>query len=150
MDEQYLTEVGLSTDVLKGVIPVAGAYDIVDYYHVFLNSESKASNAMADTHVKAVFGETEADMQAASPMTYIDRLSTPMLLISESDLYNYTELFEDKLREAEFDDWSVLHVRELGHSGLWKDLSYNTQSAYRDFIIGFIKAQSQSAPVKPS
>jgi len=137
MDKSYLKEVGLSTDKIKGIIPIAGAYDILDYYKVFLNSESNSS--MADTHVKAVFGETEHDFIAASPTEYINNLSTPMLLLSENNTYNYTKIFEDKIRTTKYRNFQVIHIHRMGHGELWRDLSYDENSVYRDFIVNFIK-----------
>jgi hypothetical protein len=137
MDGSYLKEVGLSPDKIKGIIPIAGAYDILNYYNVFLNSET--NNAMADTHVKAVFGETENDFIAASPTSFINNLSTPMLLLSENNTYNYTKIFEDKIRATSYRNFQVIHVHRMGHGELWKHLSYDENSIYRDFIVNFIK-----------
>lgn len=140
MDDTYLKEVGLSPEKIRGIIPIAGAYDILSYYKVFLNSETNSS--MADTHVKAVFGETEKDFIRASPTEYISNLSVPMLLISENNTYNYTKIFEDKIRAAEYRNFQVLHIHRMGHGELWKHLSYDENSIYRNFIINFIKTNS--------
>ncbi|MEL6652943.1 MAG: alpha/beta hydrolase, partial [Bacteroidota bacterium] len=80
LDERYLAKHNLSLDILKGVIPVAGTYDIADYHTAFANSATRS--ALAVTHVEAVFGDTEADWEYASPITYLDQMSVPMLLIS--------------------------------------------------------------------
>ena len=140
MDSTYLNEVSLSPSNIRGMIPIAGAYDILDYYEGFLNSETNSS--MAETHVKAVFGETKNDFLAASPTEYTLHLSIPMLLISENNTYNYTRLFEDKLRATGYRDFQVLHIHRMEHGELWKHLSYDTKSVYRDFIINFIKISS--------
>ena len=140
MDSSYLKDVGLSPDKIKGIIPIAGAYDILNYYKVFLNSETGSS--MAETHVKAVFGETGKDFIAASPTEYIADLAIPMLLISENNTYNYTKIFEDKIRATEYRDFQVLHIHHMGHGELWKHLSYDENSIYRDFIVHFIRTNS--------
>lgn len=140
MDSSYLKDVRLSPDKIKGIIPIAGAYDILNYYKVFLNSES--SSSMAETHVKAVFGETEKDFIAASPTEYIDDLAIPMLLISENNTYNYTKIFEDKIRTTGYRNFQVLHIHHMGHGELWKHLSYDDNSIYRDFIVHFIRTNS--------
>lgn len=80
MDGRYLAAHGLTTRHIKAVLPVAGAYDINDYHSVFLNHENPQTRTLADTHVKDVFGDTEADFTHASPTAYMDQLSTPMLL----------------------------------------------------------------------
>lgn len=137
MDESYLKEVGLFGSNIKGIIPIAGAYDILNYYNGFFNSKDHSS--MAETHVKAVFGETESDFYNASPTSYIDNLKIPMLLISENTTYEYTKLFEDKLRASNYRNFQVLHINYMGHGELWKNLSYKEKSTYRDYIIAFVK-----------
>ena len=140
MDSTYLSAVGLSPSNMRGMIPIAGAYDIVNYYEVFLNSQT--SSSMADTHVKAVFGETKDDFLKASPTQHTKKLSIPILLISEETTYEYTKLFEDKLRAIDYKDFQTLHIHRIGHGELWKHLSYDEESMYRDFIISFIKMNS--------
>lgn len=132
---QYLNKYGLF-DKIKGIIPIAGTYDIVHYYNAFLNSPGQES--LAETHVKAVFGKTEKELIAASPTTYISNLKAPMLLISEMNTYNYTKVFEDKLNEGKFKSFEVLHIKSLNHSQLWKNLSEAQDSEYRNRIIDFI------------
>jgi hypothetical protein len=136
MDNRYLKELGLSQDNIKGFIPVSGGYDIVDYYNVFLNGSNPS---MAELHVQAVFGDTEADLIDASPISYLKNMKVPMLMFSENMTYNYTKIFEDALRETEFRDFEVIHVHKLGHAGLWRNLSFEEKSPYRDMIIHFIK-----------
>ena len=137
MDPRYLGEMGLPGNTIKGIGPIAGAYDILDYYNAFLNS--KEHSAMAETHVKAVFGETEKDMVDASPTSYIDGFKIPMLLISENSTYGYTTLFEDKLRNSGYRNFQVLHLNAMGHGELWRNLSYEDKSIYRDYIVSFVK-----------
>lgn len=140
LDKQYLEKFGLSMKNIKGVIPIAGAYDISNYHQAFLNGSRKE---LADLHVKAVFGDTEEDFSAASPTSFLDQISVPILLISENNSFNYTKIFEDKIRETDFRDFQVLHVHRLGHAGLWKNLAADN-SVYRDFIIGFIKTETEA------
>ena len=142
MDSTYLNEVRLSPSNIKGIVPISGAYDILNYYEVFLNSETNSS--MAETHVKAVFGETKNDFLRASPTEYTRNFSIPMLLISDKDIYEYSKILEDKLLAAEYRDFQVLHIYSMGHSQLWKHLSYDKNSIYRDFIINFIKLHESS------
>lgn len=138
MDGRYLAQHKLSPADIKGIIPVAGAYDINDYYSVFLNHEDPNTRTMADTHVKDVFGDTEADFTDASPTTYMDQLDRPMLLISEGALYNYTNVFEEKIWDSEYRDCQILHVFNFGHAGLWRDLSNAPNSQTRNAMVDFI------------
>jgi acetyl esterase/lipase len=53
MDGQFLKEVGLSTKLIQGVIPIAGTYDIAHYYQVLTEGNGKD---FADNHVGSVLG----------------------------------------------------------------------------------------------
>ena len=141
MDGQYLQKEGLSKDQIRGVIPVAGTYDILHYYQVLAQG---SGSAFADNHVGSVFGLTMQDFEQASPTRYIDSLSAPMLLISETNTFKYTNLFEDRLREIEYDQLEVIHIHRLSHGDLWKNLSYAEQSIYRDVIVDFIKRNADN------
>lgn len=138
MDERYLARHGLSPSHIKGIIPVAGTFDIDDYYSVFLNSANPDNRPLAVTHVKDVFGNDESQFREASPVHYIEKLNTPMLLISERALYNYTKLFEEKLREANYENGQVFHVFNFNHGGLWRDISNAPNSQTRNLMIDFI------------
>ena len=133
--ETYLSQVDLSLDIIKGVIPIAGAYDISDYHRVFLEGSRPE---LADQHVKAVFGGTEQDFLEASPTTYVDSMAIPMLLISENQTYNYTRIFEDRIKATGFGGLTVIHVREMGHGEFWNHLAHAEASTYRDRIVQFI------------
>jgi len=137
MDDQYLAKHGLSPNLIKGVIPIGGAYDINNYYDVFLNGSRKE---LAELHVQAVFGESSEQMYQASPTSYVSKLSTPMLLISENNTYNYASIFEEKIKQTDFKELEVLHIRDMGHGELWRHLSNDEKSSYRMKIIQFIKS----------
>jgi hypothetical protein len=135
LDSTYLSKHGLSTKVFKGVIPISGTYDIPDYYKALKNG---GRPELADLHVKAVFGEDESNFLKASPVNYIKNLSHPLLLMCDNNLYNYTKLFESKIRETEFRDVQVVYSYYFTHGELWRDLSLNERSTYRDIIVAFI------------
>jgi acetyl esterase/lipase len=143
MDGRYLENEGLSKKLIKGVIPMAGTYDVLHYYQVLAKGNGAA---FADNHIGSVFGLTMSDFEQASPASYIDSLDTPMLLISETNTFQYTRLFEDKLREANFSKLEVMHVHRLNHGELWKNLSYAPESIYRDLITDFMKRNSEPVP----
>ena len=145
MDGQFLKEVGLSKELIKGVIPVAGTYDIAHYHKVLSEGNSKA---FADNHVGSVFGLSAKEFEKGSPSSFIDSLSTPMLLISETNTFKYTNLFEDKLREINYKDLEVLHIHRLGHGALWRELSNSPQCVYRDLMVVFIKRHADTEAKK--
>lgn len=139
VDSQYLAKYDLTKELIKGIIPIAGMYDVPHYHETLANS---ARPELAELHVEAVFGPKGAQHEQASPTRYLDQLSTPVLLISERDSYSYTRVLEDKMMSTDFRDIEILHIRELGHSALWKDLSFNPDSRYRELIVGFITSKS--------
>ena len=141
LDHSYLEEVGLSPSIFKGMIPISGTYDIVDYHSVFLNGNRPE---LAELHVEAVFGHTKADWIKASPTQYLDNLSIPILLITDNALTNYTKLFEDQLRALPFNDVEVFYSHNYSHGELWKNISLSEKSIYRAAMIEFIKMQTAS------
>jgi len=140
LDSTYLSDVGLSPQLFKGVIPISGTYDIADYHEVLQNS---GRPELAELHVEAVFGSTSEGFLNASPTSYLDQLSVPMLLMSDNNMYNYSKLFEEGIRETAFRAVQVVYSYQLSHGELWKNLSFAEISPYRDIIINFIKTQLQ-------
>jgi hypothetical protein len=140
LDSTYLSLEGLSLNNIRGLIPIAGAYDILNYYNGFKNSETNST--MADTHVKAVFGQNETDFINASPTTYLQNLKAPILLISENTTYKYTKIFEEKIRETTFRDFESIHIHKMGHGQLWRHLSNVENSFYLKTITNFIHTNS--------
>ncbi len=136
---RYLNTVGLQCDMFVGLVAVSGTYDIFDYHKTFLES---ANPTMAESHVEAIFGQPGKIFRDASPVYHLENLRTPILVISDSDLYNYSRLFEDRLRESNHQETDVMHVKHLGHSALWRNLSFSETSAYRNLIVDFIFRES--------
>lgn len=135
LDDRYLKEVGLDLSNIKGYIPIGGTYDVSNYHQVFLNGTRKH---LADEHVKAVFGPTEAHFSAASPTNYLDNLGVPLLLMSDMNMFNYTQIFEDAIRETEFRNFQTIYVHRLNHGDLWRHMSLEKHSIYRDMICDFV------------
>lgn len=146
VDHRRLKAVGLSPDRIRGVIPIAGTYDIEDYHSVFANSMKPF---MAEQHVEAVFGSEREDRLDASPTSYPRGLTVPMLLISERQTYRYTKLFEEELFGRS--RWLVTsaHFHGHDHGSLWNHLSNDPKSLCRDLIINFINEQTSSVPRLP-
>lgn len=138
-DGRYLAKHKLKTTDIRAIIPVAGGYDIVDYYNTFKNHEDPNLQKMARTHVQDVFGETEADFIDASPTTYLDQLKIPMLLISEGGLFKYTKVFEEKIWESEYRDCQIMHLFNFNHGSLWRDMSFAENSQARNAMLDFIQ-----------
>ncbi len=135
MDPSYLAKEGRSIRDIKGAIPIAGAYDIEAYYDTHLKYNGKA---MAENHVAAVFGSTRKQLVQASPTTYMENQWIPMLVVSETDSYEYTRILERAAKKAAYGNMEFLHVRDKDHSGLFRNLAFSEKSGYRDKIIQYI------------
>jgi hypothetical protein len=140
MDSTYLLRHGLSPHIFKGVIPISGTYDLPNYRHTLKNGSRPE---LAELHVDAVFGGAPQDLVDASPIHYLENLSVPMLLMCDNDLYNYTRLFEDRIRETNFRNVRVVYAYNRSHGGLWRDISRASHSTYRNVIISFVKDPSK-------
>ncbi len=140
LDTRYLEDVGLSVGKIKGLIPIAGAYDISHYHQVFAEGRRPE---LAVQHVEAVFGNTEKNWLEASPTEYLENLSVPILLISENNSFNYTRILEDRIRETDFRNFQVIHLHRIGHGALWQHMSQEENSIYRNYIVQFIREQQE-------
>ena len=136
LDPQFLGAHDLSTDIIKGLVPVSGGYDIPHYRQVLADSEAPH---LAEQHVDAVFGATKEEWDFASPTQYLDNLQAPWLLIGDNDVHVYNTFFETYLREnSDFRDIEIIYVYSMSHGDLWRDISNNENSVHRDRIVRFI------------
>lgn len=135
MDNRYLKARGLSNKNIKAIIPVGGGFDIPDYKNQLIAEDP----SYEQNHINVVFGETHEEHIDASPVTYIDSLITPILLISEGDTYTYIRGFEALLVEKETPNIEVLNLHDFTHAGLWRELGNEAPSLCRDYIVGYIK-----------
>jgi len=139
LDDSYLKEKGLPLNIIKGMIPISGTYDIVNYHEVFKNGNNPE---LAELHVEAVFGNSKEAFLNASPTSYLDNLGIPILLIADNAIDRYTRFFEDKLKKTEFMDYKIIYVPDLNHAELWRNISFDNSSIYRTSIIEFIHMNS--------
>ena len=138
MDNRYLKARGLSNKMIKAIIPVGGGFDIPDYKKQLIAEDPNYEQ----NHINVVFGETEEEQIDASPVTYIDSLITPILLISEGDTYTYNRGFESLLVEKHMPNIEVLNLHDYTHAGLWREMGGEKPSLCRDYIVGYIKRWS--------
>ena len=138
MDNRYLKARGLSNTMIKAIIPVGGGFDIPDYKKQLIAEDPNYEQ----NHINVVFGETHEEHVDASPVTYIDSLITPILLISEGDTYTYNRDFEALLVEKGFPNIEVLNMHDYTHAGLWREMGGEKPSLCRDYIVGYIKRWS--------
>ena len=135
---EFMKAVGLSTSDIKAIVPVGGGFDIPHYRQSLIEEDS----SYLENHIYPVFGETEEEQIAASPMTFIDDFNTPMLLISESDTYPYNVLFEKALSDLGRKNYQVLNCHNETHNSLWTKLSKDEDCIYRDYIVAYILSMS--------
>lgn len=135
LDETYLMELGLPKNIIKGMIPISGTFDIVNYHEVFKNGNNPE---LAKLHVEAVFGDTQEEFLNASPTSYLENLGIPMLLITDNAIDRYTRFFEKELKKTDFTKYEVIYVPDLNHAELWRNISFDDSSAHRDAIVKFI------------
>ena len=133
VDPRYLRAAGLEPEVIRAAVPVAGAYDLEAYYvsHVEGNGQE-----MADSHVLGVFGE-QALLRDASPTTHLDPDDPPMLVISETDTYDYTRVLEELAQTMGATSVELRHVRDVNHAGLHRALGQRddpTSTAISDYV----------------
>ena len=133
-DPSYLEEAGLTSEALLGAVPVAGAYDMVAYYESHLEYNGKE---MADGHVLGVFGDLKR-VKTASPTEYIGITETPMLVVSETQTYDYTGIYEEMIQSEKIEYIEFYHDRKLDHRGLHESLSGEGESPTREVMIEYI------------
>ena len=136
MDSAYLSQQDLPKDLIKGVIPVSGTFDIPHYRQILTEG---LSADFANRHIGSVFGLTEEEMADASPTSYLEGFDIPMLLISDRDMMRYHTFFEKKLSAAGVTKVHSINLLNYGHGDLWRHLSHAQTSRYRNIIVDFIK-----------
>jgi len=133
-DKRYLAEHDLSPANIRAIIPVAGGYDIPEYRRLLV----QADPSYDPNHIIPVFGETNEQHVEASPITYIEDFSTPMLMFSERDTYGYGANFEQALREKGFQEFSVVNAYDETHASLWTRMSNEEDYWYRNLLVDYI------------
>ncbi|WP_343486243.1 alpha/beta hydrolase [Allomuricauda sp. d1] len=135
LNKTYLKEVGLPQKLFKGVVPISGTYDIVDYHQTFKNG---GNPELAVLHVEAVFGDSEARFLEASPIQYLKSLQSPILFMSDATIAKYTEHLEKELEKTPFTNYRVIYDKGRSHGELWQHLSKDKVSEHRNHIVDFI------------
>lgn len=136
MDARYLAAHDLSLSHVRGAIPVAGGYDLEDYY---LAIEDGLGQDVAIGHVLGVFGPREM-LADASPMTYLHGASIPMLVLTEGQTIDYTRVFDNAVSESgKADLIQFSYYDEETHASLLASLSREESPARRE-MLNFISA----------
>ena len=136
MDERYLVAEGLSADDVRGSIPVAGTYDIENYYELIREG---LGEDVAVNHVLGVFGPREGHA-AASPASYLEGYDTPTLIISEGESAIYTQHFEQIVTDTPAEEpIEFAYFMEETHRSMFFELAdADAASPTRDAMVRFI------------
>ncbi|BDD11539.1 hypothetical protein FUAX_39710 (plasmid) [Fulvitalea axinellae] len=133
-DKKYLNELNLDTKNIRGIIPLAGAYDIPRYKKLL----AEADSSYITNHINPVFGKTHQEHLDASPTTHAANLTLPILLMNERDTYVYNGNFEEEILKTGNRDFQVINLYDHTHFSLWKELSADRPSVNRNLIADFI------------
>lgn len=139
MDPRYLETFGLDPADMLAALPVAGGYDLNDYYTAI---EEGMGEDTAIGHVLGVFGPRES-LADASPITYLENATVPMLVLTEGQTADYTRVFEEAVAASGKTDLiSFRYFNEETHASLLAMLSAE-ESPARDEMIAFMRSQLQ-------
>ena len=137
MDERYLAAHDLTVSDMVAAVPVAGGYDLEGYYVAI---EDGLGEETAIGHVLGVFGPRET-LPDASPMTYLETASVPMLVLTEAETADYTRVFDEAVSElGKTDLISFSYYDEETHASLLGLLSAEDSRA-RDEMVAYISAR---------
>ena len=141
MDERYLQAHDLSVSDMVAAVPVAGGYDLEGYYVAI---EDGLGEDTVVGHVLGVFGPRES-LPDASPLTYLEDASVPMLVLTESETVDYTRVFDEAVSEMGMTDLiRFSYYDEDTHASLLGSLSAD-ESPARDEMVAYISAQVAAA-----
>lgn len=142
MDPRYLSAHDLMPSNIRAALPVAGGYDLEDYYSAI---EQGMGEEIAIGHVLGVFGPKE-QLADASPITYLENASVPMLVLTEGQTADYTRVFEDAVQIADKTKLIAFsYYNDETHASLLAMLSA-PESPARDEMIDYIRSQLAETP----
>ena len=139
MDEKYLKQEGLDSSAIVAAIPVSGTYDIEHYYQAIFEGMGED---IARDHVIGVFGSKDNFVEA-SPATYLEDLSIPVLIVSDGSLMLYTDRFREIVDGSSKGDLIefVDYDNETHNSLFFRLAGQNKTNEPRDEIVAFMKKQ---------
>ncbi len=136
MDPRYLRAHNLAPADMLAALPVAGGYDLEDYYQAIAEGLGEET---AIGHVLGVFGARE-HLPDASPATYLENASVPMLVLTEGQTADYTRVFDEAVAAAGKTSLITFsYYNDETHASLLATLSAE-ESPARDEMIAYIKS----------
>jgi acetyl esterase/lipase len=148
LDPRYLGKHGLGVGEIRGVVAIGGGYDLVKYHAILrdgLDGEPGLGKEKADAHLKWIFGDTEADWVAASPVTHLKGCRTPMLVVAEREpsMVRYTRDFEDAAKALGITSIRFRYMDDRTHGQSTPLISRKAADPVRDEAIAFIRDLSR-------
>ncbi|MEL7392969.1 MAG: alpha/beta hydrolase [Pseudomonadota bacterium] len=136
MDERYLADHDLALSDITAAVPVAGGYDLEAYYQAI---EEGLGEETAIGHVLGVFGPRDG-LPEASPLTYLETASIPMLVLTEGQTADYTKIFDDAVSATGKTGLiQFSYYNDETHASLVASLS-EEESAARDEMVAYMKS----------
>jgi acetyl esterase/lipase len=134
LDNRYLRELGVPDDAIKGSIPMSGVYTIPA-----LPQGTKGLLAM----FPAAFGSDRAVCRDASPASHVARLSSPMLVITETEDPGVVRLYAHLFRKAADRDGvkgiRFLDAEKRNHFNIVLGLGSKAEDPSRSAMVDFIR-----------
>lgn len=141
MDDRYLNAHSLSCSDIRAALPVAGGYDLEAYYVAI---EQGLGHDTAIGHVLGVFGPREG-LPDASPITYLQDASVPMLVLTEGQTADYTRTLEEAvMEEGKTDLIRFSYYNDDTHATLLASLSLEDSPA-RTEMLNYIASMVEPA-----
>ena len=136
MDGTYLAAHDLAVSDIRAALPVAGGYDLEAYYQAI---EEGLGEDIAVGHVLGVFGPRET-LPQASPLTYLETATIPMLVMTEGETRDYTLVFDEAVAAmGKTDLIQFSYYDEETHASLVGSLSAE-ESPAREEMIAYMKS----------
>ena len=144
MDPCYLQKHGLALDEIRGVVAIGGAYDMVRY-HAALAGENGLGKEKADAHLNWIFGKTKAEWVAASPATYLDGCTMPIVIVGEKGggMRIYHEDFRAAVKKSGVTSIRFVEADDRTHAQSTPMMSRKESDPVRDMMIEFIRKHSE-------
>lgn len=145
MDPRFLKRHGLALDEIRGVVAIGGAYDLVKY-HAALAGENGLGKAKADAHLTWIFGDTEKEWIEASPATYLEGCTMPMVIVGEKGqgMRIYHEDFRAAVTKAGVTSIRFVEADDRSHGQSTPFMSRKEPDPVRDMMIEFVRERSGS------
>ena len=138
-DARYLKKYGLERNAIKGVVAIGGAYDMVAYHGTLAGGPMGKSGA--DAHLIWILGDGPEQWKHASPTTYLEQETVPMLIVSDGRTHVYLEQFRKIVDDAGIKTIRFRRAEDRTHGQSTPFMSRKQSDPIRDEMIAFLQKQ---------